>query len=168
MEVAYHIIAYFNKYYKRTLAFDPRTPVIYQARFEKCDWTDFYRKAKEPILKRSPTPIGKIVSIHCFVGASHADSQSNQRSQTRILIYVKRAPIIWFSKRQNAMETSTFGSELVTLRIATEKIQALRQKIRSFGTPIYGPADVFCDNEEVASIAKIPQAKLSKKHNAVS
>ena len=37
LEAAYHIIAYLKKDYKRTLAFDPRTPVIDQARFEKCD-----------------------------------------------------------------------------------------------------------------------------------
>ena len=85
-----------------------------------------------------------------------------------ILIYVNRAPIIWFSKRQNTVETSTFRSELVALRIAVEKIQALHQKIRSFGTLIDGPADVFCDNEAVTRIARIPQAILSKKHNAVS
>ena len=66
------------------------------------------------------------------------------------------------------METSTFGSELVALQIAVEQIQALCHKKRSFGTPIDGPADVFCDNEAVTRIARIPQAILSKKHNAVS
>ena len=79
MEAAYHIIAYMKKDYKRKLAFDPRTSVIDQARFEKCDWTDFYREAKEPISERAPTLRGKIVSVHCFVEASHADSQSNWR-----------------------------------------------------------------------------------------
>ena len=120
MEAAYHIIAYLKKDYKRTLAFDPRTPVIDQARFEKCDWTDFYRKAKEPILERSPTPRGNIASIHFLVEASHADIQSNRISQTGILIYLNRAQIIWFSKRQNSVETSTSGSEFVALRIDVE------------------------------------------------
>ena len=66
------------------------------------------------------------------------------------------------------METSTFGSELVELRIVVEKIQAVRHKIGSSGTPIDGPADVFCDNEAVTRIARSPHATLSKKHNAVS
>ena len=78
-EAAYHIIENLKKDYKRTLAFDPITPVIDQARFEKCDWTDFYREAKEPISERAPAPRGKIVSIHFFVDASHADSQWNRR-----------------------------------------------------------------------------------------
>ena len=66
------------------------------------------------------------------------------------------------------METSTFGSELVELRIVVEKIQAVRHKIGSSATPIDGPADVFCDNEAVTRIARIPHTTLSKKHNAVS
>ena len=37
LEAVYHIIAYLKKYYKITLAFDPRTPVIDQARFENFD-----------------------------------------------------------------------------------------------------------------------------------
>ena len=168
LEAAYHIIAYLKKDYKRTLAFDPRTPVIDQERFEKCDWTDFYRGAKEPILERAPKPRGKIVSIHCFVDASHANSQSNQRTQTGILIYINISPIIWSSKRQNTVETSTFGSELVALWIAVEQIQALCHKIRSSGTPIDGPADVFCNDESVTRTTRSPQDTLSKKHNAVS
>ena len=117
-EAAYHIIAYLKKDYKRTLAFDPITPVIDQARFEKCDWKDLYREAREPILEIATTSRRKIVSIHFFVDASHAESQSNWRSQTGILIYVNRSRMVWFSKRQNTGETSTFGSELVALRIA--------------------------------------------------
>ena len=53
-EAAYYIIAYLKKNYKRTLAFDPRTPLIDQARFEKCDWTDFYREAKDRFQRELP------------------------------------------------------------------------------------------------------------------
>ena len=65
------------------------------------------------------------MSTHCFVNASHADNHLNRQSQTGILIFVNSALIIWFSKRQNTIETSTFGSEMVTLRIAVEQIQAV-------------------------------------------
>ena len=47
------------------------------------------------------------------------------------------------------MESSTFGSEFVAMRIAKDMAIALRYKLRMFGIPIDGPADVFCDNQGV-------------------
>jgi hypothetical protein len=38
---------------------------------------------------------------------------------------VNRAPILWYSKRQNTVESSTFGSEIVAMRIAIEIIEGL-------------------------------------------
>ena len=50
---------------------------------------------------------------------------------------------LWFSKRPNTVETSTFGSKMVAMRIAKEMIVALRYKLWMFGVPINGPARVF-------------------------
>ena len=76
-----------------------------------------------------------------------------QRLQSGILLFINRAPILWFSKRQNTVETSTFGSEFVALPIAVELIEALRYKLRMFGIPIEGATNVFCDNEAVTKNA---------------
>jgi hypothetical protein len=42
------------------------------------------------------------------------------------LMFVQNAPIIFYSKRQNTVESSTFGSEFIAMRIAKEMIVALR------------------------------------------
>ena len=168
LEQVYHIMGYLKKVPKKTIAIDPRRPDIDEARFVKHDWYDFYRDAKEPIADNMPKPRGKHVSVHCFVDASHADNKVNRRSQTGILIFVNRAPIMWYSKRQNTCETSTFGSEFIALKTATEMIQGLRFKLRSFGIPIDGPTDVFCDNEAVTKASRNPSTTLAKKHNAVA
>ena len=55
-----------------------------------------------------------------------------------VLIFVNRAPIIWYSKRQNTVESSTFGSEFTAMRTAVDLIEALRYKLRMFGVPIEG------------------------------
>ena len=60
-----------------------------------------------------------------FVDADHAGDRATRRSFTGILIYVNRAPIIWYSKKQNTVESSTFGSEFVAMRIATEITEGL-------------------------------------------
>jgi hypothetical protein len=108
------------------------------------------------------------VSTHCFVDADHAGNLVTRRSQSGILIFVNRAPIIWYSKRQNTVETSTFGSEFVAMRIAVELIESLRYKLRMFGIPIDGPTNVYCDNEAVTKNAIYPESTLKKKHNSIA
>ena len=153
---------------KWTLAFDPQHPDISKDRFVKYDWQDFYRDAKEAIPGDAPPPRGKVVSTHCFVDADHAGNRVTRRSQTGILIFVNKAPIIWYSKRQNTVETSTFGSEFVAMRIAVELIESLRYKLRMFGIPVEGPTNVFCDNEAVTKNAIHPESTLKKKHNSIA
>jgi len=168
LQQAYHIFGYLKAKPKKTLAFDPTHPDIDESRFKKYDWHDFYRGAKESIPGDAPEPRGNVVSTHCFVDADHAGNRVTRRSQTGILMFVNRAPIIWYSKRQNTVETSTFGSEFVAMRIAVELIEALRYKLRMFGIPIEGPTNVFCDNEAVTKNAIHPESTLKKKHNAIA
>jgi hypothetical protein len=65
------------------------------------------------------------VNITVFSDADHAGNQATCCSFTGILIYVNRAPIIWYSKKQTNVETSTFGSEFVAMRIAIEITEGL-------------------------------------------
>ena len=84
-----------------------------------------------------------------------------------ILIYLHNALIIWFLKRQNTIESSSFGSEFVALRIAKELLMALQSKLRMFGMLIEGPCNVFCDSSGVVKNTSIPESTLMKKHNAI-
>ena len=168
LQQVYHIFAFLKNKPKRTIAFDPQHPDIEESRFIKCDWYDFYRGAKEPIPGDAPEPRGNVVSTHCFVDADHAGNRVTRRSQSGILLFVNRAPVIWYSKRQNTVETSTFGSEFVAMRIAVELVESLRYKLRMFGVPIEGPTNVFCDNEAVTKNAIFPESTLKKKHNAIA
>eukprot|EP00980_Cylindrotheca_fusiformis_P022020 scaffold8906_cov77-Cylindrotheca_fusiformis.AAC.1 len=137
-------------------------------RFHKFEWVDFYKDAREEIPDDVPEPLGKEVSVHCFVDASHASDVATRRSQTGILIFVNKAPIIFFSKRQNSVETSTFGSEFTAMKQATELVKALRYKLRMFGVPLDGPAAMYCDNEAVYKNVSNPASVLSKKMHSIS
>jgi hypothetical protein len=111
--------------------------------------------------------MGFPVHMYCFVDADHAGSLVTRRSHTGIVIFLNSAPIIWYSKKQNTVESSTFGSKFVALCTAVELIIALRYKLRMFGVPLIGPANVFCDNQSVVHNATTPESTLSKKHNAI-
>ena len=106
--------------------------------------------------------------ISCFVDADHAGNLVTRRSHTGILIFCIRAPIVWFSKRQNTVETSTFGSEFIAARIAVELIESLRYKLWMFGVPIDGPTNMYCDNGSVVTNCTKPESVLRKKHNAIA
>ena len=132
------------------------------------DWVDFYRDAKEDIPLNMPEPRGREVGIHCFLYASHAADKATRRSQSGILIFINRAPITFFSKKQNSVETSTFGSEFTACKQAVELVKGLRYKLRMFGIPIEGPASLYCDNEAVYKNVGIPTSVLNKKMHGIS
>jgi hypothetical protein len=85
-----------------------------------------------------------------------------------VLIFANSTPIIWYSKRQNTIESSVFGSEFVALKIATEINEGLRYKLRMMGIPIDGSTNVFCDSDSVVKNVTLPHSTLTKKHNAVA
>ena len=92
------------------------------------------------------------MSIHCFVDADHGGCRLTRRSQTGVIIFLNRAPIIWHSKKQNPLEL----------------IEGLRYKLRMMGIPISGPANVYGDNEAVVNSTTAPESTLKKKHNAIN
>ena len=132
------------------------------------DWVDFYPGAKEPIPPNAPVPRGQAVATTFYVDADHANDTTNRRSHTGILAYVQGAPVMWYSKRQATIETSTHGAELVATRIAVEFIESLRYKLHMFGIPIDGPTILLCDNMSVVHNGTRPDSVLKKKHNSIS
>ena len=168
LDQVFHIYGYLKQHSRSTMVFDDTEPIVNEARFKKCDWVEFYPDAKEAIPRNAPKPRGKTVTIDCYVDADHAGCRMTRRSHTGVLIFCNRAPILWHSKRQNTVETSTFGSEFIAMRTAVEMIEGLRYKLRMFGVPIDSPANVYCDNEAVVRNTTSPESTLKKKHNAIS
>ena len=67
-----------------------------------------------------PVARGNFMSAHCFVDANHVGDTETRKFQTGILLFCNGAPIIWFSKRQKSVESSTFGSEFTVMNNALE------------------------------------------------
>jgi hypothetical protein len=169
LEAVYHIFAYLACHPNGRIVFDATTPLIDEDCFQHdVDWKPFYGDVQEEEPIDMPTPLGLPVEISCFVDANHAGNVVTRRSHTGLIIFVQNAPIIWYSKKQNTVESSTFGSELVALRVARDLISALRIKLRLFGVPLKGPANVLCDNLGVVKNTSIPESTLTKKHNSIN
>ena len=146
LEQLFHIFAYLKQYYASTMVFDDTEPWFDERLFKTCEWTEYYLDAAESMPPAMPKPCGRLVVMTCFVDADHGGCKKvTGRSHSGIIIFVKRAPILWFSKRQNTVESSTFGSEFVALRIAVEMIDGLRYKLRLLCVGIDdGPCTVLC------------------------
>lgn len=168
LDQVFHIFAYLKAHDRSTLVFDDTYPTFGDKRFRDCDWGAHYPDAAEAIPSSCPEPRGKPVIMSCFVDADHAGCRETRRSHTGILIYINRAPILWYSKRQNTVEASTYGSEMLAMRISIEMIEGLRYKLRMFGVEIDGPCNVFCDNNGVVLNMINPDSKLTKKHAAIN
>lgn len=161
--------AYCKKHIESKLVFDPMIKDYSDIKWVEDDWSQFYPDTNgESIPLNMPEPRGAKVHVSLFCDAAHATCLVTRRSTTGIVIFVNGAPIIWYSKRQNTIETSTFGSEFVALKIAVELNEGLRYKLRMMGIPLDGATSGFCDNESVFKNASIPQSSLNKKHNSIA
>ena len=114
-------------------------------------------------------PKGNWVRTTSFVDANLQHCKVTGKSATGILLHVvNQTPVDWFSKRQGTVETSTYASEFVAARIATEHIIDLRITLQSMGVPLDGPSWMLGDNESVVNSSTIPQSVMAKRHTALS
>ena len=54
------------------------------------------------------------------------------------------------------------------MKTCMEGIQSLRYKLKMFGVPMMGPAEVFCDNNSLVLNTSNVESKLNKKHNSLA
>ena len=108
------------------------------------------------------------MQIKLFVDASHASDVVTRHSCTRTIIFLNGVPIHWYCKRQLTIETDTFGSEFVALKVGTELIKNICCKLQLFGVPVTEPGNTFCDNLSVVKNVSNPILMLRKWHNSIA
>ena len=85
-----------------------------------------YGKVREEIPHDVPIPFGKKIVTVTFVDANLYHDLITGRAVTGVLHLINGTPIDWYSKRQDTVETATYGAEFVAAFIATEQIMDLR------------------------------------------
>ena len=139
--------------------------------FERADWS-YLHYDEEKLTEELPAdmlkPLGPSMTMRVFVDSDHAGDQLTRRSRTGFIIFLNNAPIYWSSKKQNLCETSTFRSEFVAMKQATEYVCGLRYKLRMMGITVDEPTFVFGDNQSVLANTTNPTSTLKKKSNAIA
>ena len=103
-----------------------------------------------------------------WVDADHARDQATWRSVTAIMVFINGTLVKTVSKKQRTVEMSTYGSELVAARVATEIAIEYRHTLRQLGVAIDGPTLMLGDNQSVVLNTTIPSSVLKKKHASIS
>lgn len=161
-----HIFAFLKLHPRSRLVFDDAYVPLEQS--PAVDFSEFYPDAHEDLPPNAPEPRGKAVQMIAFSDSDHAGDMITRRSRTGVLIFLNRAPILWYSKKQSAIETSTFGSEFMALKTATDLVKGLRYKLRMMGIPLEGSSQIRVDNMSVFHNASKPESVLKKKSNSIA
>jgi hypothetical protein len=103
-----------------------------------------------------------------YVDADHVHELVTRRSITGIFVILNNTPIRWISKGQKTVETSTYGSELVASRIATELILEIRYMLWLLEVALDGPALMLGDKMSIVLNTTVPSSVLKKKNNAIA
>ena len=172
---ALHVFHYLSKHHTSWIPMDPqKVDLEYKGLYslspdeKRRKMRSIYQDAVDETPANAPEPCGASVQLNVYVDPDHTGDKVTRRSQTRILIFLNMAPINWYSKKQTTTESSTFGSEMAVLKIATKKVIGLRYKLRIMGVPLEGLANIYCDNDSVVKSSTNPEATLSKKNVSIT
>ena len=145
------------------LILDLSEVMINEELFPKENWNNSpYGVSEPPIPEHCPEPHEKFTTLMAHVDADHAGDLLTRRSRSGYIIYMNNSPIYWLSKRQNSIETSSYGSEYTAMKQCCETLRGIRYKLQMMGIPMKPTAYVFGDNQSVFVNSSIPHSTLKK------
>ena len=90
----------------------PKVPELGNAEKPEC-WKEHYPDAKEDIPRDAPEAKMEELKLTFYVDANHANDKISRKSVSGYILMINSAPIIWMSKRQGSVESSTYGENLL-------------------------------------------------------
>ena len=119
------VYAYLCKMKEATIRYRTDMPDISDFAFPSFDWSNSpYAGAKEELPSDLPPARGKKVLMTTFVDANLGHDVISGKSVTGVLHFFNKTPVDWFTKKQNTVETATFGSENTAGRTSIEQLKA--------------------------------------------
>ena len=167
------VFGYLKKHRNRRIVIDSRDPILKGSKdalrkdFTK-EFQSFYPDASEEIDPRCPEPLVDELEVTAFVDSDHAHDKVTRRSITGLLVLLGRTPVFVLSKRQGAIETSTYGAEFCAMRTAVEEVQSIRYMLRCLGVKVTFASLICGDNSAVISNCTVSASLLKKKHVAIA
>jgi hypothetical protein len=170
LDRAKRVVSYLAKMKHAAIRFRVAEPDFSDLHEYEYDWAkSIYGDVSKDKPTDAPVPLGKPVTLTHYLDANLYHDMLTGRSVSGILhSFLNQTPIGWLSKKQGSVETATYGSEFMASRICVEQVFDLRTTLRHLGVPIRGKSYMFGDNEAVVNSSTKFDAKLHKRHTALS
>ena len=169
LERVQRICGYLSKFRSACIRIRTEEPDFSDLPSVEYDWSrSVYGNVRQRRAPDAPPPKGKPVLTTSFKDANLHHDLATGRAVTGVLHFLNQTPVDWFSKKQETVETATYGSEFAAARTAIQQIAALRQALQYLGVPLRESSYLFGDNESVVKSGTIPHSRLSKRHHALA
>ncbi|CAN0093632.1 unnamed protein product, partial [Heterosigma akashiwo] len=112
--------------------------------------------------------LGGDLVLRAFSDAGFCNDRVDGKSVTGYILFLGDAPIVWSSKLQGAVTTSTVEAEYVALRSAVKDIMWLRSLLAEMGCPQHEPTPVVEDNSACVEWANDMLVNKRNRHFHVS
>jgi hypothetical protein len=169
LERAKRVVGYLAKMKHGTLRVRTGEPDYSDLPDNEYSWErSVYGDVVELLPLDAPEPLGNPVVHTSYVDANLYHDLLTGRSVTATQHWLNQTLVDWYCKKQDTVESATYGSEFVAARIVTDQNIAMRITLRYLGVPVKGPTRTFGDNESVVNSSSIPHAKLHKRHIMLS
>eukprot|EP00957_Ditylum_brightwellii_P107607 8209964-Ditylum_brightwellii.AAC.1 len=94
---------------------------------------EHYPGAKEVIDDKVLVPLFEELAITACADSDHTHNKMTRRSITGLIISVGRTPVMYQSKQQGTVETSTYGAEFMAMKTAVEEVMDERYMLHCLG-----------------------------------
>jgi hypothetical protein len=142
----------------------PTKALIQQARCAlRYLWGTKDHKLVFGVSRGSSIAAGSAGTAALYTDADWANCTETRRSVTGYVINMYGTAIIWASKKQPVLATSTMGAEYIAASMATDDALMVIKLLNDFGVPAR-PLPLFCDNQSTCKVLENPIENGRSKH----
>lgn len=99
-----------------------------------------------------------------YSDADYASCSDTRKSISGVVLILNDGPVMWSSRKQGVVATSTTDAEYIAAHDASKEIVWFRQLLKDIGIEQEGPTTLLCDNAAAQKLIQNPTFHRRSKH----
>jgi transposase InsO family protein len=99
-----------------------------------------------------------------YSDADFASCEETRRSVSGVVLMLNGGPVMWCSRKQTSVSTSTLESEYIASGVAAREVVWMRRLLDDIGARQAGPTRLWCDNQGAIALVDNFEIKRRSKH----